>query len=143
MTSIHTLTWVFDLSLRFGSWNVNGLTPSMFDQIRLFMVDRNNRPQIDILSINETALKPKIPDSLYAVPGFTLHRKDRSGSKKKGGVMVYVNQDLKHKRRTDFGWKCGHSNQIALYSLPEFIAHLPIPKKMTNLSKRILSLHIY
>ena len=87
--------------LRFGSWNVNGLTMSKFDQIRLFMLDSNNRPQVDILSINESALKPKLPDSLYAVPGFTTHRRDRKGSKKKGGVLVYVNQDVKHRRRTD------------------------------------------
>ena len=61
------------------------------------MLDKHNRPQIDILSINETGLKPKIPDSLYAVQGFDIHRMDRKGTKKKGEVLVYVNKELKHR----------------------------------------------
>ncbi|XP_031575398.1 uncharacterized protein LOC116309015 [Actinia tenebrosa] len=73
---------------------------SKFDQIRLFMLDSDNRPQIDILSINESALKTSIPDSLYAIPGFSMHRRDRKGIKKKGEVLVYINE-VKHRRRTD------------------------------------------
>ena len=87
--------------LRFGTWNVNGLTLSKFDQIRLFILSSDNRPQIDILSINESHLKPSTSDSLYEVPGFDIHRSDRKGSMKKGGVLVYVNKKIKHKRRTD------------------------------------------
>ena len=96
----------FDLGLgnrglRIGSWNVEGLTLSKFDQIGLFMLSSDNRPQIDILSINESHLKPSTPDSLFDVPGFDMHRRDRKGSMKKGGVLVYVNKELKHRRRTD------------------------------------------
>ena len=81
----------FDLGLgkkglRFCSWNVEGLTLSKLDQIRLFMLNSKNQPQIDILSINESHLKPSTPDSLYDVSGFDIYRKDRKGSMKKGGV---------------------------------------------------------
>ena len=74
----------FDLGLgnrglRIGSWNVEGLTLSKFDQIGLFMLSSDNRPQIDILSINESHLKPSTPDSLFDVPGFDMHRRDRKG----------------------------------------------------------------
>lgn len=74
---------------------------SKFEQIRLHTLDNANRPQVDILSFYELALKPHVPDMLYTVPGFEMYRRDRKGKKKKGGVLVYVNQHLKHKRRTD------------------------------------------
>ena len=67
----------------------------------LCFIRSDNRPQIDILSINESHLKPSTPDSLFDVPGFDMHRRDRKGSMKKGGVLVYVNKELKHRRRTD------------------------------------------
>lgn len=53
-----------------------------------------------MLFLNETFLKPDIPDSLYAVPGFTIYRCDRV-SKCGGGVLAFVNQDLRVKRRAD------------------------------------------
>ena len=52
--------------LRFGHWNVNRLTSAKFDQIKLFLL-KGNSPQIDVLSINETFLKPTVPNSLYSV----------------------------------------------------------------------------
>ena len=96
----------FDLGLGnmgicFGTWNVNRLITAKFDQIKLFLLGRNNRPQIDILSLNETFLKPTTPDSFYSVPGFTIDRRDRKGIKKGGGVLVYVNDEISHQRRTD------------------------------------------
>ncbi|EDO29189.1 predicted protein [Nematostella vectensis] len=87
--------------IRFGSWNVDCLTMPKFEQLKLLMLDKDSRPQVDVLSINESALKPSIPDSLYSIPHFDMYRRDRKGSKKKGGVLMYVNTDLKHKRRTD------------------------------------------
>ena len=95
----------FDLGLdnkglRIGHWNVNRLTSTKFDQIKLFLVGKSGRPQVDVLFLNETFLKPDIPDSLYAVPGFTICRCDRI-SKCGGGVLAFVNQDLRVKRRID------------------------------------------
>jgi len=44
-----------------------------------------------VLFLNETFLKPSIPDSLYAVPGFTLYRCDRL-PRCGGGVLAFVNR---------------------------------------------------
>ena len=95
----------FDLGLgakgiRFGNWNINHLTMEKFDQLKLFLWNRS-RPQVDVFALNETFLKPEVPDSLYFIPGFTLYRRDRVGSRKGGGVIVYVNDELNFKRRTD------------------------------------------
>ena len=66
-----------DKALRIGHWNVNHLTSTKFDQIKLFLSGESGRPQVDVLFLNEIFLKPDIPDSLYAVPGFTIYRCDR------------------------------------------------------------------
>lgn len=87
--------------IRFGTWNVNRLTTSKMEQIKLFLLGNDNRPQVDILSINETFLKPNLPDCLFSVPGFTIYRRDRKGTRKGGGILVYVNDEIKHRRRTD------------------------------------------
>jgi hypothetical protein len=86
--------------LRFGHWNINRLSNSKFDQIKLFLLGSDKRPQIDILSLNETFLKPSIPDSVFSVPGFTIYRRERNG-KNGGGVLMFVNDELNHRRRTD------------------------------------------
>ena len=53
-----------DKGLRIGHWNVNRLTSTKFDQIKLFLVGKSGRPQVDVLFLNETFLKPDIPYSL-------------------------------------------------------------------------------
>lgn len=102
--------------IRFGSWNVNRLTTTKLEQIKLFLLNDDGRPRLDILSINETFLKPLLPDCLYSVPGFTVHRKDRMGLKNGGGVLIYVNDDLKHRRRVDIE----HNNNIEALWLEVF-----------------------
>ena len=89
-----------DKGLRIGHWNVNRLSSAKFDQIKLFLIGKSGSPQVDILFLTETFLKPDIPDVLYAVPGFSIHRHDRV-SRCGGGVLVFVNDDLKLKRRDD------------------------------------------
>ena len=59
--------------IRFGNWNINHLTMEKFDQLKLFLWNRS-RPQVDVFALNETFLKPEVPDSLYFIPGFTLYR---------------------------------------------------------------------
>ena len=68
-----------DDGLRIGHWNVNFLTSAKFNQIRLFLLgdSSSGRPQLDILFLRETFLKPSVPDSLYAVPGFSIYRRER------------------------------------------------------------------
>jgi len=89
-----------DKGLRIGHWNVNHLTSAKFGQIKLFLLGKSGRPQVNVLLLNETFLKRSIPDSLYAVPGFTLYRCDRL-PRCGGGVLAFDNQDLRVKRRTD------------------------------------------
>lgn len=43
---------------------------------------------IDVLFLTETFLKPDVSDSLFEIPVFDLHRKDRPGNKKGGGILA-------------------------------------------------------
>ena len=63
-----------DDGLGMGHWNVNYLSSAKFDQVRLFLLEISipDRPQLHILFLCETFLKPSVPDSLYAVPGFSI-----------------------------------------------------------------------
>ena len=85
--------------LRIGHWNVNRLSSEKFDQIKL-LIGKSGRAQVDILFLTETLLKPDIPDVLYAVPGFSIYRRDRV-SRCGGGVLVFVNDQLKLKGQDD------------------------------------------
>ena len=86
--------------LRIGHWNVNHLTSSKFDQIKLFLKNKDGTPQVDVLWLNETFLKPDIPDSLYSVPGFTIFWRNRQ-IKNDSGILAFINDELSAIRRTD------------------------------------------
>ena len=86
--------------LRIGHWIVSHLTSSKFDQIKLFLKSKDGTSQVNVLWLNETFLKPDIPDSLYSVPGFTIFRRDRR-IKNGGGILAFVNDELSSIRRTD------------------------------------------
>ena len=85
-----------DKGLRIGHWNVYRLSSEKFDQIKL-LIGKSGRAQVDILFLTETLLKPDIPDVLYAAPGFSIYRRNRV-SRCGGGVLVFVNDQLKLKR---------------------------------------------
>ena len=72
--------------LRIGQWNINCLTDSKFEQIKLPLMSSYHG--IDVLFLTETFLKPDVSDSLFEIPGFVLHRKDRPGNKKGGGILA-------------------------------------------------------
>jgi len=86
--------------LRVGHRNVNYLTTSKFEQIKLILTNKDGNPQVDVLFISETFLKPDVPDCLYNIPGFNIFRKDRV-NKNGGGVMAFVNKKLSVIHRTD------------------------------------------
>ena len=86
--------------LRIGHWNVNRLSSEKFDQIKLFLIGKSGRAQVDILFVTRTLLKPDIRDVLYAVPGFSIYQRDRT-SRCGGGVLVFVNDQLKLKCQND------------------------------------------
>ena len=48
--------------------------------------------------IIETFLKPNVSASVYEIPGYAMYRKDRAGNKKGGGILAYVNSQLKSNR---------------------------------------------
>ena len=86
--------------LRLGQWNVNYLTKTKFDEIKLHVLNSDGRKNLDILVITETFFSNKTPVDLYNLPGFDLLRKDRqTGSG--GGIVVYINNELKFSHRTD------------------------------------------
>ena len=89
-----------DKGLQIGHSNVNRLKSEKFDQIKLFLIGKSGSPQADILFLIETFLKPDIADVLYAIPGFSVYLHDRV-SRCGGGASVFVNDELKLKRRDD------------------------------------------
>ena len=74
--------------LKLGQWNVNNLTDSKLEQIRLLLTAKQH--EIDVLFLIETFLKPNKPDCVLQVLGYPFFRKDRQGSKKGGGILAYV-----------------------------------------------------
>ena len=58
--------------LRIGHWNVNHLTSTKFDQIKLYLSKKDGKAQVDVMFLTETFLKSDVSDSLYDVEGFTL-----------------------------------------------------------------------
>ena len=86
--------------LRFGQWNVNYLTKTKFEEIKMRLLSPDNRKSLDIMVITETFFSSKTSEELYNIPGFDLLRKDRQTGRG-GGVAVYTNTELNIKRRTD------------------------------------------
>ena len=86
------------------------MTNAEFEQINHLLT--LSSPQIYPLFLIGTFLKPKMPDSVFEIPGFVMYRKDRPGVKWGGGILAYVNFRLKEncciklKRRLKaYGWK--------------------------------------
>ena len=82
--------------LRIGFWNINKLTDSKFQQIKPLLIAQ----RVDILFLIETFLKSHTRDSVYAVQGYEIYRKDRAGKTKGGGILAYINTKLKVSRAT-------------------------------------------
>ena len=79
--------------LKVGKWNVNHLKDIKLEEIRLLLTSMNY--EIHILFVIETFLKPSKPDNMLELPGYTLHRRDRPGQKKGGGIIAYVSNNIK------------------------------------------------
>ena len=80
-------------SLKVIQWNVDGLSTSLVDLKSL--VERE--PDIDILLIQETKLRPPVPDPL--LDGYVAIRRDRpivpgGGGSRGGGLLTYVKEDI-------------------------------------------------
>lgn len=55
---------------------------------------------VDIACITETWLHGDVPSEVVDVPGYVIHRADRSDGRRGGGVAVFVRQDLPCHRLT-------------------------------------------
>ncbi|PFX22610.1 putative RNA-directed DNA polymerase from transposon BS [Stylophora pistillata] len=89
------------VSLKVCHWNIQHLTDSKLEEIRVRLTNSNNgEDKPDILILTETFGSAKVPDSFYFIPGFQLHRKDRIG-RSGGGILAFVNSSLQVKRRED------------------------------------------
>lgn len=87
--------------LRICQWNIYRLSDTKFEQIKLLLT--SSTQQIDVLFLLETFLKPKTLDCIYEIPGYTLFRKDRPGTKQGGGIIAFVSQKVKVKRNEELG----------------------------------------
>ena len=86
--------------LRFGQWNVNYLTKSKLEEIKLHVLSPEGQRKLDILVLTETFFSNKTSDELYNIHGFDILRKDRKNGSG-GGIAIYVNSELNITRRTD------------------------------------------
>ena len=90
---------------------------------------------VDIYGVTETHLCSNVPDGQLLIPGFNLHRQDRSG-KRGGGIAAYVADHLSVSRRPDlesgnieslwleFIQPCTKSVLIAfVYRIPQALVH--------------------
>ena len=89
--------------LRIAQWNVNRLKDTKLDQIRLLLTSSKNI-DVNVMFLIETLLKPSKPDSLLAIPGYTLHRKE--GAKKGGGIVAFIADRVKASRNYDLEEDC-------------------------------------
>lgn len=71
-------------------WNLRSILPKI-DTVREFV---ENIGCLDILCVNESWLKPYIPNGMINIDGFNVCRNDRV-SKRGGGTCIYVNNRLK------------------------------------------------
>lgn len=87
--------------LKVCHWNVQHLTNSKLEEIRVLLASSTNKEEKpDILILTETFCSVKVPDSFYSTSGYQMYRKDRTG-KSGGGILAYVNDSLQVNRRED------------------------------------------
>ena len=79
--------------LNIAHLNVNGLR-SKLDFIKILLFQE----KFDILCLNETKIDSTVSDSDIAVPGYLLHRLDRTAHG--GGTLIYYSKSLDVKRNT-------------------------------------------
>ena len=80
-----------------GHLNVQHLLPKI-EELKSLLYPPSN--ELDIFGYTETFLKSYIPKSQIGIEGFKCERRDRK-RKSGGGVVIYINQNISYKRRTD------------------------------------------
>ncbi len=106
--------------------NVRHLYPNL-SEIMIMLSKIENKP--DILGFSETFLTDKIQDNALAIPGYNLHRRDRTG-KKGGGLAVYVREHLPALHRNDLAHPAVEAIWLevkAVGSKPILVSHVYRP----------------
>ena len=76
---------------------------SLRNKVDLLRLEQFDDIAIDVLTLSETWLDSSIQDSEICLPGFTLVRRDREGTKSGGGVAIYVRDGLLFRVRNNIG----------------------------------------
>ena len=66
----------------------------------MFLLGKLDKPQLDVLLLNETSLRPNVPDTLFEVLSYSIYSRDRL-NKSGGGVIAHISDNLNVIRRTD------------------------------------------
>ena len=91
--SMHKMVDQFGKGLHFMHLNVRSIiAKGKFDMLKNQIIGSN----IGVVTISETWLSKKIPDSMIELKGYSMVRLDRSKSDKKrgGGLLTYVDENL-------------------------------------------------
>ena len=90
--------------LHVANVNICHIKPKL-DEIKLLL---NSSSKLDILGLCETFLDETTDDNILQMEDFNLERKDRAAlrqgalhTKRGGGVVVYIADHIKYKRRND------------------------------------------
>ena len=90
--------------LHVANVNICHIKPKL-DEIKLLL---SSSTKVDILGLCETFLDDKTDDDILHIQGFNFERKDRSllkqgtlNTKRGCGVVVYIADHIKYKRRSD------------------------------------------
>ena len=59
----------------------------------MFLLGKLDKPQLDVLLLNETSLRPNVPDTLFEVLSYSIYNRDRL-NKSGGGVIAYISDNL-------------------------------------------------
>ena len=59
-----------NVGVKICEWSINRLTNSKFEQIRHFLT--SSHPEIDVLFLIETFLKPIVPELVFEIPGYVI-----------------------------------------------------------------------
>ena len=90
-------------SFKMGHLNIQGIQDKV-EQIDLVLNSSEN--DIQLLRLSENKLNVNHPNNFFAIKNFQLFRKDRILSTDRpvqgGGIIVYVKDDIKCVRRSDY-----------------------------------------
>ena len=57
------------------------------------LLGKLDKPQLAFLLLNETSLRPNVPDTLFEVLSYSIYSRDRL-NKSGGGVIAYISDNL-------------------------------------------------